>query len=216
MARIAEVILGGGLALILAGCLAAPASMKTGAALREPAAIPGGLTPWPGQEQKTFFVMLQAGGQHITASGFLDAQSPQTFRITALTEMGYVLFDARYAEGTAEIRRILPGLPRTVVANLCRDVALAWSGNLDHGTGKEKPGQFTTFDGHHGHARWEGTGADRRLRAIEIEVGAFDKLTVEYGDYDAQGWPMRVTLRRPMRGYTLMLRFTENQSEPRP
>lgn len=215
MARIGWTILG----CCLLACLLAvlPACQVAPAGTREQ--VQETLARWPGRTPKTFFVTLHATGQRATASGFLDVPSPadpQTFRITALTELGYVLFDVSAAGGTVEVRRILPGLPQMIVTNLCRDVmlALAPPEHLERfaSKGNESLAYFKTADGHHGHAHFEDTEGVRRLRSVEIEVGGFDKLTVEYGDYDADGRPLRMTLHRPLRGYTLLLRFTARYS----
>src|SRR5689334_19309172 len=45
--------------------------------------------------KRPFFTTVHIAGKRTTASGVLDYHDPRDFRITAITELGVVLFDAR-------------------------------------------------------------------------------------------------------------------------
>jgi hypothetical protein len=201
-----------------------PAATQAKTETPSPEEARAALRRWPTHLERTFFVTLHAAGHRTAASGYLQLDRPNAYRIVAVTEVGGVLFDVRYTDGNAVIDRIMPGLPRSIVEDLCRDIALALAPppieGLEHGSihGGQLVVHFKTSGGGPGTGKYAGhayfvqsTGeapAHAVLAEEEIEVGGFDKLSVDFSRYDASGCPREILLRRPMRAYTLQMAFT--------
>lgn len=205
-ARMATLLAG----LALAGCAERPAAtLSTTGPSR--AQVEQAMAQWPSRMHRTFFATIHAAGHRIAASGVFDARSPRDFRITAVTEVGNILFDVRFDWAGVHVIRVMPGLPESIVEAICRDISLAMRapGNLADLRTREHDAvlknrsaegyQFTyTFD------------AKGRVTESRVEVGTFDTLTVKYERYDEAGRPVDVTMQRPMRAYTMALTLMDS------
>jgi predicted NBD/HSP70 family sugar kinase len=76
--------------------------------------------------KRPFFATIHVAGRRTTASGILDYHGPRDFRITAVTELGVVLFDARMNWAGISVLRQMPGLDKSLVQTLVGDLSLAF------------------------------------------------------------------------------------------
>src|SRR5947207_2364274 len=114
-----EIILGG-LLLALAGCQAVPHAKAVAPMSEEARRVEFALSRWPKPAKgeaikRPFFATIHAAGTRTTASGVLQYYGPRDFRITAVTEMGVILFDGRVNWAGPTVLRHMPGLDTSVI-----------------------------------------------------------------------------------------------------
>jgi hypothetical protein len=162
--------------------------------------------------QRTFFATIHIAGRRTTASGILSFHNARDFRITAVTEMGVILFDGRMNWAGVTILRSMPGVDESIVGTLVHDLAIAFqlptsltgSSTKDGALVVKQTGADTnkyawTFDSHSGH-----------LRSTDVSLGLFDTLHIDYLRYNTQGWPQEMTVSRKARLYTISFTFTDD------
>lgn len=170
--------------------------------------------------KRPFFATIRILNQRTTASGILDFHDPRDFRITAITEMGVILFDARMNWAGVTVLRQMPGLPTASVEALVSDlsIALRLPASLDGLTPSSNGATLllkrTEPDTHK--YTWTFDAASGRLKQIDADLGAFDTLHVQFHAYDTRGWPAELTVTRKARFYTINLSFTEDPVARRP
>lgn len=173
------------------------------------AKVDAALDQWPDEAKRPFFATIHAAGHRVVAVGYFDYHNPHDFRITTVTELGQILFDARCNWAGCKVVRIMPGLSETIVELLCRDLSLAWR-IPDQAKGLEirkNELMMSQTDGEHFHFTYYFDPESGRLKRNEIQLGLFDTLTVNVQKYDARGWPTELVLSRPARAYTIQLTF---------
>lgn len=171
--------------------------------------VDAALDQWPDEARRPFFATIHAAGKRVVALGVFDYHNPRDFRITTVTELGQILFDARCNWGGCRVVRTMPGLPESVIEMLCRDMSLAWripeqAKNLQL---RKNDLTFEETDAERFHFAYYFDSQTGRLKRNEIQLGLFDTLTVDIHQYDSHGWPTELTLSRPARAYTIQLSF---------
>jgi hypothetical protein len=162
--------------------------------------------------KRPFFATIHIAGHRTTASGLLQYHDARDFRITAITEMGVILFDGRMNWAGVEVLRSMPGIDKSIIETLLRDLATAFQLPPSLAGGVEKGGAFVVHD----------TGADTnkytwtfdahsgRLRETDVALGLFDTLHISYLHYNSAGWPSEISVTRKARLYTISLSFTDD------
>lgn len=172
-------------------------------------AVEGALARERSTQLRTFFGTIRAAGNRTTAQGVLDFESPGDFRVSALTEVGQVLFDARHSWAGNRVLRALPGVGKAMVEPLVEDMALAFRKPPLQREVEVKEDRTvvrgTTPEGWK--VTYEFVGPEALLRRMEVQRGWLDKLTVTYGAYDETGWPVEMRLARPGRFYEMDISF---------
>jgi hypothetical protein len=203
---------------ILSGCEFIPNTKPVSLSSTEATRVAGAIARWPmvkpGEEpiRRTFFTTLHWGGQRVTAQGVMNYYGPRDFRMTAVTELGVILFDGRINWGGVTVLRSFPGLDKGVVESLIRDISrgLELPESLAGLAGNTQALYLRkTLSDTHRHT-WTfdlGTGV---LRSTEVKLGMTDTLYVDYKAYDSRGWPEEVAVRRQARGLTAEFTFTDN------
>src|SRR4051794_40769721 len=85
---------------LLAACQVAPTVQVSNESV-EAERVAQALAAWPeaptgsSAVNRPFFTTIHIAGKRVTASGVLQFHTARDFRITAVTEMGVILFDAR-------------------------------------------------------------------------------------------------------------------------
>jgi hypothetical protein len=182
------------------------------------------LSAWPEAPKgasaikRPFFTTIHLAGRRVTASGVLEYHSARDFRITAATELGVILFDARMNWAGVTVLRQMPGLNRMIVDSLVCDLSKAFMlpDSLD-GLGRQGNMLVLTHtDAESNHYTWEFDPASGRLRETVVKLGTFDTLLVDFPRYNAHGWPEEMTLTRKARFYTISLTFNDGSIVRRP
>ena len=170
---------------------------------------------------RTFFATIHIAGHRTTASGVLQFHNPHDFRITAATEMGVILFDGRMNWAGVTVLRSMPGIDRGIIASLLTDLTTAFQlpdslkgiqakgGNPAGGSPPselvlKRQGADTN------HYTWIFNPATGRLRTLDVEMGLFDTLHIEYLRYNGDGWPQEMTVTRKARLYNISFTFTDS------
>jgi hypothetical protein len=210
--------------LLAATCAAAgcAAQQAVGVSAPNPAAqrVRAALDQWPVVRdtaapglKRPFFATIRIVGQRTTASGVLDYHNPRDFRITAATELGVILFDARMNWAGVTVLRQMPGLPKPSVEALVGDLSTAFhlpaslDGLVSQG-GDTLVLKRTEADTHK--YTWTFDGSTGRLKQIDVDLGAFDTLHIQFKAYDGRGWPEELAVSRKARFYTINLSFTDD------
>jgi hypothetical protein len=162
--------------------------------------------------KRPFFATIHIAGHRTTASGLLQFHNPRDFRITAVTEMGSVLFDGRMNWAGVEVIRSLPGIDKSIIETLLRDLATAFQLPASVATGTEKNGEFVIHDtgADTNKYTWTFDARSGRLRTTDVSLGLFDTLHIAYLRYNAAGWPAEILVTRKARLYTINLTFTDD------
>jgi hypothetical protein len=210
-------------AMGLAGCQSAP-TVAVSAMSPEAQRVSEALGAWPEAAvgapaiKRPFFTTIHLAGRRVTASGVLAYHSARDFRITAATELGVILFDARMNWAGVTVLRQMPGLDRMIVDSLVRDLSKAFRlpESID-GLGRQGNMLVLTHtDAESNDYTWEFDPASGRLRETEVKLGTFDTLLVDFRRYNAHGWPEEMTLTRKARFYTINLTFNDGSMVRRP
>ena len=164
--------------------------------------------------KRPFFATIHIVGKRTTASGVLDYHNPRDFRVTAVTEMGMILFDARMNWAGVTVLRQMPGLDKSVVAILIEDLARAFQlpDSLE-GLG-EKGTKLVLRQSLSDNTKitWLFDAQSGRLRQTDVDMGAFDTLHIEYQRYNSRGWPEEMAVTRKARFYNIAFTFTDNNN----
>ena len=199
------------LLMILAGCGCKTAGQppRAGALAPEASAVAAAISAWPSEARRPFFMTIHAYGRRISATGMLSQQLEE-IRLTAVTEVGALLFDARADAGQVTVTRLLPAMNADLVRMLVGDFSLALQ--VPRSTEGLTPRGGTAVikaedarDRKHTHT----FGPGGQLQAVSIRHGLFDSLCVRYLTYDSRGWPREMELQRPSRHYRMRLTFTD-------
>lgn len=195
------------LALLL---LALAACQAPGRPVESTAPVEAALQRWPREGKRPFFTTIHALGKRITASGVLDFHNAHDFRLTAVNEMGAVLFDARRNWAGITVLRTLPGLDSKIVETLLQDFSLALRtpATLDGMLAEGDYHVVRATDPRGDKLKWKFTPAGQ-LAWLEVQRGVFDTLRGQYRTYNAAGMPRDLVLSRPARGYTAYFTFTD-------
>lgn len=200
-------------------CQTAPmTTMQIAAANADQQRIANASAQWPDVPasepalKRPFFATIHIAGRRTTASGLLQYHNARDFRITAATEMGVILFDGRMNWAGVTVMRSLPGVDKSLIASLVRDLATAFQLPTTLSGSSAKNGSLTIkqtgadtnkytwiFDTHTGH-----------LRETQVDRGIFDTLYVDYLRYNARGWPEEISVVRKARFYNISLTFTDD------
>jgi hypothetical protein len=161
---------------------------------------------------RPFFATIHIMGRRVTASGVLQYHSPRDFRITAVTEMGVILFDARMNWAGVTALRQMPGLDKSMVESLISDLSKAFQlpDNLE---GLAEKGNFLVLkriEADTNKYTWLFDPASGRLRETDVDISTFDTLKIEYPRYNVHGWPEELTVTRKARFYMINLSFTDS------
>jgi hypothetical protein len=173
---------------------------------RWPAVTPGGPAI-----KRTFFATIHAAGHRTTATGVMQYFGPRDFRLTAATELGAVLFDARVNWAGVTVLRNMPGLDKVIVEQLILDLSRAFElpGDLDGlSVGSDKIVLRKTLADTHKYT-WTFDEAGP-LRTTDIELGTFDTLHVEFRSYNSRGWPEDLKVTRRAHLFDVSFSFTDN------
>jgi hypothetical protein len=162
--------------------------------------------------KRPFFATIHLAGRRTTVSGILDYHNPRDFRLTAITEMGIVLFDARMNWAGVTVLRQMPGLDKSIVATLVTDLSRAFQLPASLDGLSEKGGQLllrrTESDTYR--YNWLFDPRSGRLRETDVDMGAFDALRIQYLRYNSRGWPEELTVTRKARFYDVGFTFTDD------
>src|SRR5437868_4366641 len=98
-----------------AGCEAVPWAKSISLQSPDAARVQASLANWPkpapgGELRRPFFATMHVAGIRTTAQGILEYRGPRDFRVTAVTEMGVILFDGRVNWGGVTVLRKMQGL----------------------------------------------------------------------------------------------------------
>jgi len=166
---------------------------------------------WPAVTKRTFFTTITALGNRVTASGIFEYEGPRDFRMTAITENGMILFDARRNWAGTHVMRSMPGLDTGIVEQIVRDLSLGWRmpENFERmrQSGQTTLVQDLTADGLK--ATYTFGGHPLVLQKSQFSIGTLDTLSITYKTYDARGWPKDLSVQRPARFYSIQLSFTD-------
>jgi hypothetical protein len=210
-------------ALLLAACQVTP-TMPVSSMSPELERVSQSLASWPKAPtgatgiKRPFFTTIHAGGRRVTASGVLDYHSARDFRMTAVTEMGVILFDGRINWAGVTVLRQMPGLDARIVESLVSDMSKAFTlpESLDGLALKDGSLVLSKTGADTNRYTWLFDPGSGRLREIAVKMGAFDTLYVRYLRYNVQGWPEEITLTRKARFYTIHLTFNDGSIVRRP
>ena len=162
--------------------------------------------------KRPFFTTIHIAGHRTTASGILDYHNSRDFRLTAITEMGIVLFDARMNWAGVTVLRQMTGLDKSVVATLVTDLSRAFQLPASLDGLSEKGGQLVlrrTESDTYRYNRFFDLRSGR-LRETDVDMGAFDVLRIQYLRYNSRGWPEELTVTRKARFYDVSFTFTDD------
>jgi hypothetical protein len=210
-------------AAFFAGCQASH-TVAVSAMSPESQRVSQALEAWPEAPvgapglKRPFFTTIHLAGKRVTASGVLEYHSARDFRITAATELGVILFDARMNWAGVTVLRQMPGLDKLIVDSVVRDLSKAFElpASLD-GLGQQGNVLLLSHtDAESNHYTWVFDPSSGRLRETAVKLGAFDTLLVEYPRYNAHGWPEEMTLTRKARFYMINLTFNDGSIVRRP
>ena len=166
---------------------------------------------WPTEVKRPFFATITALGNRVTASGIFDYSGPRDFRMTAITENGMILFDARRNWAGTHVLRSMPGLDTSIVEQIVRDLSLGWrmpeSFTRMRVSGRQTLVQDTTADGIQ--ATYFFGGEPLRLQKSQFALGTLDTLSITYKSYDSRGRAHDLSVQRPARFYSIQLTFTD-------
>jgi len=213
------------LKLLVCGVLAAATAAcqmpihTTPVSLVSPAAdkVQAALDHWPKASsqaspiKRPFFATVHAAGRRVTASGVLEYYSPRDFRITAVTEVGALLFDGRVNWAGVTVLREMPGMDKSVVETILSDMAEAFEVPSDiEGLGASAEGLVLHRKAGDTHEHtWIFDPRTGRLMETEVDLGAFDTLHVDYRGYTPFGWPEELVITRKARLYDISFTFTD-------
>src|SRR4051794_17852425 len=114
--------------ILLAACQqAVPNAKPVSPRSNEADKVADALADWPtvakgaAPIKRTFFATVHVVGQRTTVSGVLEYYGPRDFRLTAVTELGVILFDGRMNWAGVTILRQMPGVPESVIESLFND-----------------------------------------------------------------------------------------------
>ncbi|HVX84874.1 MAG TPA: hypothetical protein VH253_08670 [Phycisphaerae bacterium] len=210
-----------GAAALWGGCQGTGRTVGVSAPTAEQMRVKAALAQWPPRVpgdslsgvKRTFFATIRILGQRTTASGVLSYYGPRDFRITAVTELGVILFDARMNWAGVTVLREMPGLPEASVEALVGDLSAVFhmpaslEGLTPEG-GEKLVLKRTEADTHK--YTWTFDAGTGRLKQIDVDMGAFDTLHVQIKGYDGRGWPAELVIMRKARFYTVNLSFTDD------
>jgi hypothetical protein len=162
--------------------------------------------------KRPFFATIHIAGHRTTASGLLQYHNARDFRITAVTEMGVILFDGRMNWAGVTVLRSMPGVDKGVIETLLRDLATAFALPTSLAGGEERGGTYVVHEtgADTNKYTWMFDAASGRLRETEVSLGLFDTLHVNYLRYNGAGWPAEIAVTRKARLYTISLSFTDD------
>jgi hypothetical protein len=207
--------------LLLAGCETAPAIAPRADRPLSPEAlrVQAALDQWPDASdrvvglRRTFFTTIHAAGKRTTATGILHYYGPRDLRITAVTEMGAVLFDARFNWAGVKVLRTMPGLDASIIETIVHDLALAFipppPAALADLEIKRDAWLLHHFDADNYKHAYIFSPADARLTQHDVTFAVLDTLRILYRRYNPQGWPLDLHFSRPARLYTIAITFTD-------
>lgn len=205
--------------ILLAGCGTVPGAHPVALISPEADRVQAALDHWPkvppggAAIKRPFFTTIHAAGQRTTASGILEYYGPRDFRITAATEMGVILFDARMNWAGVTVLRQMPGLSSYIVETLVGDLsrALELPDKLDGlEAGDEKMILKKRSADTHQYT-WIFDRATGKLLQTDVDLGTFDTLHITFRGYTATGWPEDVEMVRKARMYDVSFTFTDNK-----
>jgi hypothetical protein len=178
--------------------------------------VEAALARWPAATtnaiKRPFFATIHIAGRRTTASGVLEYHGPLDFRLTAATEMGVVLFDGRVNWAGVTVLRSMPGLERSLVEILLKDMSRAFDLPPSLEGISISPRKLTlekTLADTHRYT-WTFDPDTGQLRSTSVDLGLLDTLTVDYRSYNARGWPEDVLITRKARFLEVAFTFTDN------
>jgi hypothetical protein len=201
----------------MAGCSAVPNAHRV--KLQDPDAqrVVEGLEKWPrpakgAAVKRPFFATIHAAGTRTTASGMLEYYGPHDFRLTAVTEMGVILFDGRVNWAGVTVLRQMPGLDKGVIETLLEDLARGFDvpAALDGIKAGDSRMILERKLGDTHKYSWIFDRDSGRLRETDVELGFLDTLHINFNGYTAQGWPGEMTVVRKARLYDVAFTFTDS------
>jgi hypothetical protein len=168
--------------------------------------------------KRPFFTTIHLAGRRVTASGVLEYHSARDFRITAATELGVILFDARMNWAGVTVLRQMPGLDKLIVESFVHDLSKAFElpASLDGLAQQGNSLVLSRTGGDTNEYTWVFDPSSGRLRETEVKIGMFDTLLVDFSRYNAHGWPEEMTVTRKARLYSLNLTFSDGSIVRRP
>jgi len=213
------VALAGSLALAagLIGCQSVPDAHPVSLTSPDSQRVTNALGQWPHPSpgvaiKRPFFITIHAAGQRTSASGILEYYGPRDFRITAATELGVILLDARMNWAGVTVLRSMPGLDRRIIEALIDDMSHAFDvpSKLDGlKVGEEKmilqKRRSDTRD-----YTWIFDRTSGRLLQTDVAISSLDTLRIYYKSYNPVGWPLEMQIVRPVHLYDVSLSFTDN------
>jgi hypothetical protein len=169
--------------------------------------------------KRPFFATIHAAGMRTTASGMLEYHGSRDFRVTAVTEMGVILFDGRVNWAGATVIRQMPGLDATVIETLLSDLTRGFELPADLAGLKAADDKLALelhlADTHR--YTWTFSRDDGRLLQTDVNLGLFDTLRITFRKYTPAGWPEEMQVVRKARLYDVSFSFTDKsvaQSSP--
>ena len=170
----------------------------------DPADFPDGL-------HRHFFTTIHAGGKRTTATGILRYYGEHDFRITVITELGAVLFDARSSTDDATVYRSLPGLDTSIVQTLFSDLSQSFiePSSLEGLELRKTQWVLHQTDTRRFKHTFEFNPDDGRLQTQNVSMGLFDTLQIAYKHYNVHGWPDELQISRPARLYAISISFDD-------
>ena len=215
-------LLAAGGTLAVSGCQTAPHLMPATAPTPDMLRVRATFEQWPHAPAaamqgviRPFFTTIHIADHRVTASGILNIHSPRDFRITAVTELGVILFDARFNWAGATVLRAMPGLGQLgtgVIENIVTDLSTAFRPPPSL-IGLKRDGNTlvlnqTEADTHE--YRWKFDAKTGRAKILDVNLGLFDTLHVQYKGYTDEGWPRELVMSRGARFYTISITFTDS------
>ncbi len=199
-------------ALLLAGC-AHPHVPRVRFAREMPPSRPlvqRALNTFPRRLNQSFFAAVDVLGKRFTALGRLHSAGHNHFQLTVATEMGQLLFEARYSAHGFHLVRITRRISPSAAKWICTNVRLAL--RAPHSArGLRMHRYFSVLHRRDaaGHA-FTYTFAGRRGRLVKDRIGLslFDTLHVQYRRYQKNGLPQEIVLYRPLEDTLLEITFT--------
>jgi hypothetical protein len=204
-------------AVCLAGCESIPGaraiSLQSPDAVRVRASLANWPRPEPGGElRRPFFATMRVAGIRTTAQGILEYRGPRNFRVTAVTEMGVILFDGRVDWGGVTVLRQMPGLQTAAIEAMLTDMVRAFDLPKDLDglkAGDSKLVISRKLADTHDYT-WIFNREDGRLMQTEVSLGLLDTLRIGYEGYTARGWPKDLQVARRARLYDVSFTFTDD------
>jgi hypothetical protein len=196
----------------LAGC-AAPRAPRVRLALQPPPPprlVGAMLRRFPRQIDRSFFATVQVGGKRFTAIGRLHSFGPRDFRITVATEMGQLLFDARWNWAGLHLLRITHRISPMAAKFVCDNISYALRVPRSAAGLREKRYYAVLHrrdDAGHSF-RYVFAGRLGRLVKDRVDLSFFDTLHVQYRRYTHGGLPQKIVLYRPLAAMLVEITFT--------